>query len=168
MTSSSLMANIAYPMQGYWTPATPFDSKIMSSGAFFPLQDTIGLYPSETSEALFEIARSFRYVADEGRAYWQTPEETQAKRSGDCEDTAVWLYVQLKKNGYDSARLVIGRYRSVDRGFHVWVTLTGNDGRTFILDPTKQKRTWAISDSSEKYYKPVYSFDGFNRYRHSA
>lgn len=167
MTSSSLMAHMAYPLQGYLIPATPFDNKIMSSGAFTPLDAPIAVH-NEASESLFEISRSFRYVSDEGKDYWQTPEETEAKGSGDCEDKSVWLYVQLRKNGYDSARLVIGRYRSIDRGFHVWVSLLNKNGDTLILDPSKQKRIWAVTDFSEKYYKPVYSFDGFNRYRHSA
>ncbi len=168
VSDSSLMANMAYPMQGYLIPATPFDNKVMASGAFFPLEASIQAHPADTSAALFEISRSFRYVPDEGKDYWQTPGETEVKGSGDCEDKAVWLYVQLKKNGYDSARLVIGRYRGIDRGFHVWVTLSSEDGNTLILDPSKQKRVWSLTDFSEKYYKPIYSFDGFKRYRHSA
>jgi hypothetical protein len=168
VSNSSLMANGAFPMQGYLIPTTPFDNKVMSSGAFFPLDVTASSHTLDTSDALFEISRSFRYVSDEGRDYWQTPEETEAKGSGDCEDKAVWLYVQLKKNNVDSARLVIGRYRSIDRGLHVWVTMTDKDGHMIVLDPSKQKRVWALTDFSEKYYNPIYSFDGFNRYRHSV
>ncbi len=168
VSASSLMANGVLPMQGFLIPATPFDNKVMSSGAFFPLTVPVSSRYLDTSDALFEISRSFRYVPDEGRDYWQTPEETEIKGSGDCEDKAVWLYVQLKKNNINSARLVIGRYRSIDRGFHVWVTLTNKDGRIMILDPSKQKRVWALTDFSEKYYNPIYSFDGSDRYRHSA
>ncbi len=168
VSASSLMANGTLPMQGFLILTTPFDNKVMSSGAFFPLDAPVSSHSLDTSDALFEISRSFRYVSDEGRDHWQTPEETEAKGSGDCEDKAVWLYVQLKKNNVDSARLVIGRYRSIDRGLHVWVTMTDKDGRVMILDPSKQKRSWALTDFSERYYNPIYSFDGSNRYRHSV
>ena len=147
-------------------PATPFDHKlIMAGGLETPLNHAAGSLKS--SDSLFMQARSIRYVKDPGsHDDWQTPEETQARWAGDCEDKAVWLFAQLKANGYSNVRLVVGRYRLIDKNYHVWVTLADNHGNIFILDPTTQKKVWGNSSFGENQYKTLYSFDGMNRYRH--
>ena len=120
-------------------------------------------------ESLFLKAKSIRYVPDKkGQDYWQTPLETEARWSGDCEDKAVWLYAQLKQNGFQDVRLVVGRFRNVSRDFHVWVTLSDSSNDFYVLDPTSQKRLWKSSEFPQGYYHPLYSFDGSNRYKHDA
>lgn len=148
--------------------ATPYDSKINSAGAlsnnFTPLLGSI-----RSSDELFFQARTIRYAADPaGQDYWQTPQETEARWAGDCEDKAVWLFAQLKKSGHFNVRLVIGRYRAIDKNFHVWVTMADDQNNVWVLDPTAQKKIWKSTEFSEGFYKPLYSFDGTNRYRHDV
>lgn len=163
LPTPALMA--AETMEGSVTQATPFDAKIHRSGA---LGSVSRQAPGTSADSLFFAARSFRYIPDEvGRDYWQTPEETYQRGGGDCEDKAVWLYSQLKQNGYQGVRLVIGRFRN---GFHVWVTLQDSQdpSNLFILDPTAHKRIWGVRDFPPDYYHALYSFDGLNRYRHDG
>jgi hypothetical protein len=149
---------------GNLIPATPFDRQINAASNY----NTAALFPDvASSDQLFFQARGIRYVPDPaGQDHWQTPEETQQRWAGDCEDKAFWLFAQLKQNGYSHVRLVIGRYRALDSGFHVWVTLVDDHGDVFVLDPTAQRKIWKASDFSEEYYRALYSFDGMNRYRH--
>ncbi len=151
---------------GFWIPATPFDHKMDLAGALY-FQPTSPIESIVSIEELFMRAKSIRYVPDPpGEDYWQTPQETQARWAGDCEDKAIWLFAELKKNGYHDLRLVIGRYRSVDKKFHVWLTRIDDENNVLILDPTTQKKIWKASDFEKGFYQPLYSFDGINRYRH--
>ncbi len=162
------MASLDLMKGGYLIPATPFDHNIASA---IPFGGSIGttLQHSESMESLFLKAKSIRYVADEpSNDYWQTPQQTEARWAGDCEDKAIWLFFKLKQNGFSGVRLVIGRLRSVSRGFHVWVTLSTDQNDSYLLDPTSQKRAWKSSELPEGYYHPLYSFDGSNRYRHDG
>ena len=153
---------------GYLIQATPFDHKVQTSGilqfySFAPRLESV-----RSSDELFAQARSIRYVQDGATDYWQSPQETESRWAGDCEDKAVWLYMNMKQNGYFNARLVIGRYRQADKGYHVWVTLPDGQDNFFILDPTAQKKIWKASDFNDGSYKPLFSFEGTNRYRHSV
>lgn len=149
--------------------ATPFDHKLMMAGGFETrFAGIVSGTSLPSSDGLFLQAHSIRYVADPVQQdHWQTPEETQARWAGDCEDKAVWLFAQLKKSGYSNVRLVVGRYRSLDKNYHVWVTMADDSGHILILDPTAQRRVWKNTDFGQEYYKALYSFDGFNRYRHT-
>ena len=148
--------------------ATPYDRKISAAGGF-SLDAVPAISSLRSSDGLFVQARSMRYVSDAAtRDYWQTPQETQARWSGDCEDKALWLFAQLKKNSHENVRLVVGRHRSTDKNYHVWVTMADGQNNIWILDPTAQKKIWKSSDFGGGYYKPLYSFDGINRYRHDA
>ncbi len=151
---------------GRLVQATPFDQKLFGAG-FFNLQFAGSTSQSVSMEELFMVARSFRYVEDRRADSWQSPEITDTKRSGDCEDKAVWLYWQLRRNGYQ-ARLVIGKYRAFQRRLHVWVMATDpRSGNTYLLDPAAQRRIWQTGDFPSGFYKPEYSFDGGQRYKHT-
>ena len=146
--------------------ATPYDNRFNASGAFSASLAAAGRVHS--SDELFLRARTIRYAKDDtSKDYWQTPEETQARWAGDCEDKALWLFAELKKNGYDEVRLVVGRFRSTG-GYHVWVTMSDGQDNVWVLDPTAQKKIWKASDFGPGYYKAFYSFDGVNRYRHNT
>ena len=146
--------------------ATPYDYKISRTGLlnFIPIK--FSGKERESAESLFLKARAFRYVKEHKRDIWQTPQETQARGSGDCEDKAVWLFYQLRQNGYQNVSLVIGKYKSVSRGFHVWVAYTDENSDTYLLDPANQKRIWHAGNFTGAYYEALYSFDGQRRYRH--
>ncbi len=164
-----LPADIFVGTNGQLTFSTPFDQKIYSTGIFKNHSgESPVLFGNLDLEQIFNICRTFRYVSDSDGDYWQSAEETEAKHSGDCEDKAIWLFSRLKMNGYESIRLVIGKYRPVDRQYHVWVTYQDPLGNEYLLDPTKQKHIWTMGQFSSDFYRPIFSFDGVNRYRHTA
>ena len=106
-------------------------------------------------ENLFATAHAFRYAPDGRRDYWQSAEETQRRRSGDCEDKAVWLYTELRRSGYENVHLVIGRYTQVSPGLHVWLTLTDDSGSIWVLDPTIQRKPWKADAFPKSSYEPL-------------
>ena len=162
ISSTPLHASLV--MGGRLIPQTPFDSRLMSAGI---LNLQVPAHTSNNLDTIFGQAKAFRYKSDaHGNDHWQTPEETEARWAGDCEDKAVWLFAQLKKNGYEGARLVVGRKDPSSNVLHAWVTLDDGSGNFFLLDPTAFKRVWRSTDFSDGSYKPLYSFDGTNRYRH--
>ncbi len=159
-----------YSVNGMLTFATPFDHKLSTAGFFHFFHSNLYAphnFAEEASlEALFHKARSFRYVREKRGDNWQSPEETERRASGDCEDKALWLYSGLKEKGYMNVRLVVGKYKSFYSQFHVWVVYTDDDGDAFLLDPATQKRIFKTTDLASNFYTPVYSYDGENRYKH--
>lgn len=143
--------------------STPFDRKLNQPG-LFELSNYSDSYTS--IQQLFNTARAFRYVTDRSGDHWQSAEETDSKRSGDCEDKAIWLFARLKQCGYTNVRLVIGKYRQIDKRYHVWVTCSDASGNTCLLDPASQKRIWTEQSFGSGFYTPIYAFDGERRYRY--
>ena len=162
---SDLVAGGPYDL-GRMVEQTPFDSDLARAGFF---RDDPALSrlasSSQTVERLFRKARSFRYTSDKiRRKHWQTAKETDIKHSGNCIDKALWLYTELKKNGYRHVRLVIGRYRSIDPTLHAWLIYANGSGETYLLDSAMQNKPWKLTQFSKGLYRPFYSFDGKNRY----
>jgi hypothetical protein len=155
-------------LYGCPTETTPFDRKVGLHEAMTPP------YPNGRScrlpslHDLFWKARTFAYVRDPGRDEWQAPEVTERRKAGDCEDKALWLYTKLRAAGYDNLRLVVGRFRPVDAVYHVWVTYEDARGVTHLLDPTLQNRVWNLASVSAGFYRPIFSYDGWVRYRHAG
>ena len=166
MNVTALPVSVNPSPNGYPISVTPFDQKLSQCGFFNlnrnPVADTFPGFGS--LQNLFFVAKSFRYVSDGSRDHWQTPQETEVKRSGDCEDKALWLITKLKQSGFSNLRLVIGRYRNFDKKLHVWLTYTTPTGKTYLLDPTIQKRVWNISDFDSKVYIPLLAYENGNRY----
>ena len=160
------MEAAALELQNHLINATPYDHKLDRAGFFNHAQNTPTSYKKTDLAGLFYHAKSFRYIKEQKGDLWQTPEETERKGSGDCEDKAVWLFSRLKESGYSNVRLVIGKYKSINRGYHVWVLVTDPTHTTYLLDPSSQKCVWKPEDFGPGYYRPIYSFDGQNRYRH--
>ena len=79
-----------------------------------------------------------RYMSDEEQFgqldYWNTPDDFEKRRQGDCDDFALWTWRQLIGMGYD-ARFVAGTWGRYGAG-HAWVQYS-NDGRSFLLDPLR-------------------------------
>lgn len=159
--SASLFAEAIIP--GSPVQATPFDGALAKAG-FFDLAPRAAA-GTVSIENLFMRARAFRYVHVAGSLRWQSPEETAMRGSGDCKDKSIWLYSEMIKNGYSDVKLVIGRYRDMDRILHAWLIYTDGNGDTVLLDPTKQKRPWKVGEFSPELYKMLYVFDGNARYR---
>ena len=162
-----LLAELPYSVQAYEVAATPYDNRLKQCGVFGQPYEWLVAHsiPEASMQILFNEARSFRYVAEPDTDHWQTAEETSQKHSGDCEDKAIWLFNRLTKAGYSQLKLVIGKQREIDAQMHVWLTYEDSSGRIFLLDPTAQRKIWALSDLSEGWYQPIYAFDGLKRYR---
>ncbi|HTL70092.1 MAG TPA: hypothetical protein VL404_02255 [Candidatus Eisenbacteria bacterium] len=170
LTSGSILWDVipARAEEGRQVTATPFDRKIDGAGISLALAHPSGV-PDKNPETLFMISRSFRYVRDARGDRWQSPQETDARHSGDCEDKAIWLFYRLKLSGAHDVRLVIGKFKRHMGEFHVWVTYRDAGGGLCLADPTLQKRIWHVSDfSGNNFYVPLFSFDGINRYIHAG
>jgi len=85
-----------------------------------------------------------RYVSDQelfGREdYWQSPEDFEVSKKGDCDDFALWAWRQVLGMGYP-ARFVVGCAGRYGDG-HAWVTFE-KDGKGFILEPLR----WVLGES---------------------
>ena len=88
-------------------------------------------------DSAMQQAAKIRYVDDEGGDYWQSPDETVARGTGDCEDQAIYLHHLLIVKGIQ-AEVVFGieNLKHVDSG-HVWVEYPA-DGDVYVLDPTRR------------------------------
>lgn len=107
---------------------------------------------------VFAWLRDCRYVRDPDRYgrtdLWLHPEDFEKLREGDCEDHALWAWVQLVRQGR-SARFTVGRRN----GGHAWVTLLEEDGlrifETTQKDPGYRPRPW----EGHPDYRPAWSID---------
>ena len=103
-----------------------------------------------------------RYVADDGSEdddAWQTAEETQVLRQGDCEDSAILIADWLLARGFQ-ARIAIGQY-DAKRTAHAWVFVRV-DGNDYVLETTEfpfnLPRPPLLSEVSSRYVTEL-SFD---------
>jgi hypothetical protein len=73
--------------------------------------------------------------------FWEPPDIFKKRKTGDCEDHAIWAWRILDDLGY-KARLVLGKYKR----WHAWVHIFTN-GRAYLLEAT-QKHNWFPSTGS--------------------
>jgi predicted transglutaminase-like cysteine proteinase len=101
------------------------------------------------------------YVADErlfGEAeHWQTPEAFEHNGAGDCEDFALWVWVQLLRQGVN-ARFVVGALSAWEMN-HAFVAIYHPGGRVEVLECTPQGYNIAIDSKSAIEYVPMISID---------
>lgn len=153
----------------YWkgraVETTPFDLKVMSSGIYqIEVDDSASQHRS--IQAIFDEAASFKYRKDGSGDSWQTPSVTKELKTGDCEDLAVWVYGELKKNGYAGIRIMVGKLEAADAAYHTWTVCVSPEGDDLIIDPALQQKIWKRSDLLPEIYLPFYSFDGQFKYAH--
>jgi hypothetical protein len=111
--------------------------------------------------ALMRRGRSFRYTrSDLYRA--APPEETSARRAGDCKDKAIWLKDQLHDQ---DVRYVTGKFRRSARIGHAWL-LWRHDGQWWILDCTMHDHAIPAYRVSANQYIPHDSIAMNSVYRH--
>ena len=129
-----------YNYRGIPTTVTPYDSKY------------------RRVEEYLKTAYNFQYKSEKrGSDYWQLPDETEALKTGDCEDKAIWLYSKLLDDGLPNVRLVIGKENKDSEEFHAWVAWD-RGGKIYILDPTADSHIWRLDQYPQGYYLPYYSF----------
>jgi hypothetical protein len=98
--------------------------------------------------------------------FWEPPDVFEKRRTGDCEDHAIWAWRHLDSLGYKS-RLVIGKYNE----WHAWVHIFVN-GRAYLLEATQKCRFFPNTNSYDAHWsvervgKKKFAFflhDGTNR-----
>ena len=110
-------------------------------------------------EELRQFLSKCKQVSDQAQFgkpdFWQPPDEFEQTRKGDCDCFALWTWRQLVEMGISNARFVTGRVGRFSAG-HAWVTFE-QDGRTFILDPTKAILGKTLPRLSTLSYVPRFS-----------
>lgn len=101
-----------------------------------------------------------KYISDE-RLYgesdkWQIPSEFEKLKSGDCEDFALWTWVQLLRMNIN-ARFVLGGLFSNELD-HAWVCIYGRNG-VKIFECTPSEFNVPIDDRNAPEYMPILSID---------
>jgi hypothetical protein len=110
----------------------------------------IACVSGQLDSALHQAAR-ISYVDDADGDYWQSPSETIARGSGDCEDQALYLHHLLKLKGLQS-EVVFGieNINHFDSG-HVWVEYPSG-GDVYVLDPTRRMMRLRSNLPANQYY----------------
>lgn len=98
---------------GYWI--TPDE---ISSTALDIVGDSA--ISSDKALRLYLYVTDLNFIPDE-EEFWQLPQETIERQSGDCEDLAFLLHSLFLASGLDS-ELVIGQFEG---GGHAWVVCQG-------------------------------------------
>jgi len=89
-------------------------------------------------DTLYECKQKFKYMPEPlGLDYWQTPEETEKNKVGDCEDLAVWVISKAYPN-LNSGDLYMVWGTDLNGQGHCWIEYENEEGR-FWLDPVLQK-----------------------------
>lgn len=102
------------------------------------------------------------YVSDERlfntADFWQLPVDFEQNKTGDCEDFALWVWVQLLRLRIN-ARFVIGGLFSTEIN-HAWVQLyLRNEIRVFECTPQQNNVSISVRNAPE--YFPIFSIDGY-------
>lgn len=119
--------------------------------------------PVRAWEEIRDFLRTCRYDKDEtlfGRSdVWLSPAEFERRREGDCEDHALWTWVQFVRLGLD-ARFMTGHFNTM----HAWVVLYGG-GEARLYEPT-DKRADYVPEGADRLpgYRPLWSVDGKLRF----
>lgn len=152
----------AIPLSDGWRAPTPYDPYLHSVTVV--LGNLRGAPPSFLRVgALMSMGSGFR-VCTSGPYVPLLPEETEARRAGDCKDKALWLASKMQD---PSVRFVIGKGHPGDVKNHVWLVWSSN-GRWWILDPTRSSRPIAAEEVPPGDYCVWYSYDRSGSYCHSA
>ncbi|MDR4504368.1 MAG: hypothetical protein MRK01_06180 [Candidatus Scalindua sp.] len=88
-------------------------------------------------QAYKDIAFNIEYTAEENNAdFWQSPDETERLKKGDCEDAVFLFYSHLSRD-QNNAEIVWGWVidkESEVRRPHVWYQLTDRNGKQWVVE----------------------------------
>ncbi|MBZ0166590.1 MAG: transglutaminase-like cysteine peptidase, partial [Candidatus Omnitrophica bacterium] len=123
------------------------------------LRDTLK-HQARTLSEIDTLINSFQYVSDERLFkevdYWQMPSQFEANRRGDCEDFALWVWIQLLRMNI-RARFFLGGWYHEEIN-HAWVCIYDRQG-VHLLECTPQDVNRPIPVRSAYDYVPVLSID---------
>ena len=140
------------PYDSYMTPVKQVFSSLHGDGATM-----------DKVNALMREGRGFRYAHTDPYNP-APPQQTAARKVGDCKDKALWLCDQLQD---PNARFVIGKMKRGSHISHAWV-MWQHEGRWWILDCTMNSAPIAADSVGNNDYVPLYSFSKGVEYRHSG
>ena len=158
---ANLSAHAAVDL-GSSTAHTPYDSYMT------PVKQVFSSLHGDSAtmdkvNALMREGRGFRYAHTDPYNP-APPQQTAARKVGDCKDNALWLCDQLQD---PNARFVIGKMKRGSHISHAWV-MWQHEGRWFILDCTMNSAPIAADRIGNDDYVPLYSFSKGVEYRHSG
>jgi len=93
---------------------------------------------------------SCKYVSDRKTRsqsdFWEPPDIFERRRTGDCEDHAIWAWRNLDELGY-KVRLVLGKCKR----WHAWVHIFVN-GRAYLFEATQKHKWFPYSQSYDAHW----------------
>ncbi|MDP7289077.1 MAG: transglutaminase-like domain-containing protein [Phycisphaerae bacterium] len=98
-----------------------------------------------------QTAATIKYADDEGEDYWQSPRETIARGTGDCEDQAIYLHHLLAEKGIRSEVTFGAEDLTHLKSGHAWVEYP-LEGDAWVLDPTRRMMTLRSNLKKHQYY----------------
>ncbi|MDD5350940.1 MAG: hypothetical protein PHQ12_12080 [Chthoniobacteraceae bacterium] len=141
---------------------TPYDPYCAPVDAVMRHLD--GPAPSfQTVSALVREGYSFRYVFD-APYLAQTPQQTEARHSGDCKAKSLWLASRMNDA---NVRYVIGKARRTSKISHAWLMWKAQ-GRWWILDPTNVPTPIPADSVGPDDYIVHYSYDRTGSFCHNT
>jgi hypothetical protein len=158
VTSVSCLGHPAY----LTVPATPYDHQM---ARVHPLLATADKAPGSISllavnQWMTELhAMPYQYFHQ-----WQTPAEVNLARAADCKGKAVALYAQMRRNGAQHLRIVIGKHYISHSATHAWLEWDRPEG-SLMLDPTFNELPIKTTELDPMTYVPLYAYDGARKYR---
>ena len=109
------------------------------------------------------VGNNIQYEHDEAvygvRDYWQFGEETEALKTGDCEDFSILLCSLLRAAGYspDDVYIVIGKNQN---GYHAWVKINLGSLGWYNLEPQENGFATLVGDFlTLSDYQAIYEFN---------
>ena len=148
---------------GSTTGKTPYDPYLSPMWSVFGRLGGEQPDPAQVEKWVSE-GRAFRYSFSKSQPYVpQTPEQTEATRSGDCKAKSLWL---ANKMGSRKVRFVIGKAKRGSNLSHAWLIWNGPDG-WLILDATMYSRSLDPDRVSQNEFIPIYSYAPGGKYAHA-
>ena len=124
--------------------------RIFLSDPVEPVQQWIDMRKRMATERPFKPKNiRIRYVSDKGD-YWQTPQETQKLKTGDCEDMAIHRYFSFGHSPSDAVMFGTNR-----KGVFHTAALTWGCTAIFVYDNTLTGNVCLLSEYL-KTFKPIY------------
>jgi hypothetical protein len=132
--------------------ATPYDRYMAPVRRTFNSMHRGGA-TMERVNTLMRQGRTFRYRRSDPYSP-ASPEETAARRAGDCKDKALWLMSQLQD---PNVHFVIGKLDRRAPISHAWLEWE-HDGQRWILDCAMHSHAIPADHFGPDEYVPLYSY----------
>jgi hypothetical protein len=148
---------------GNSTSKTPYDPYM---GPVFSVFGRLGGTQPDPAqvEQWMKEGRGFRYSFSKTQPYVpQSPEQTDASKSGDCKAKSLWLAHKMDSR---KVRFVIGKFKRGAAQSHAWLLWNGPDG-WLILDATMFSRSLDPGRVSQNEFLPIYSYAPGGKYNHA-